>query len=135
MDFLAQPKSIISLRTIQYLNTALLSPQMLYLTHQPHALATAAIYNAARDVGAKMPECEWWEVFDVDREELGFLVVGMRSVENYLRKFKDEMPDLSAGMPTRKLIDMELQKRGVGGGNGAAEVDEEQQLMDMMDSK
>ncbi|KAI1069885.1 hypothetical protein LB507_008109 [Fusarium sp. FIESC RH6] len=135
LDFLAQPKSIISLRTIQYLNTALLSPQMLYLTHQPHALATAAIYNAARDVGAKMPECEWWEVFDVDREELGFLVVGMRSVENYLRKFKEAMPDLSAGMSTRRSIDMELQKRGVGSGNGTAVVDEEQQLMDMMDSK
>ncbi|KAH7248812.1 cyclin-like protein [Fusarium redolens] len=135
LDFLAQPKSIISLRTIQYLNAALLSPQMLYLTHQPHALATAAIYNAARDVGAKMPECEWWEVFDVDREELGFLVVGMRSVENYLRKIKEDMPDLSVGMPTRKSIDIELQRRGVGGGNDTAEVDEEQQLMDMMDSR
>ncbi|KAH7189401.1 cyclin-like protein [Fusarium flagelliforme] len=135
LDFLAQPKSIMSLRTIQYLNTALLSPQMLYLTHQPHALATAAIYNAARDVGAKMPECEWWEVFDVEREELGFLVVGMRSVENYLRKFKEEMPDLSAGMLTRRSIDMELQKRGVGSGNGTAVIDEEQQLMDMMDTK
>ncbi|KAF4991305.1 hypothetical protein FGRMN_7907 [Fusarium graminum] len=135
LDFLAQPKSIISLRTIQYLNSALLSPQMLYLTHQPHALATAAIYNAARDVGAKMPECEWWEVFDVDREELGFLVVGMRSVENYIRKYKEETPDLSVGMPTRTLVEAELQKRGMGGGSGAAVVDEEQQLMDMMDTK
>ncbi|KAM0344221.1 hypothetical protein ACHAPU_007747 [Fusarium lateritium] len=135
LDFLAQPKSIISLRTIQYLNSALLSPQMLYLTHQPHALATAAIYNAARDVGAKMPECEWWEVFDVDREELGFLVVGMRSVENYMRKYKEEMPDLSVGMPTRKLVEVELQKRGMGGGSGTVVIDEEQQLMDMMDTK
>ncbi|KAF4440567.1 hypothetical protein F53441_12258 [Fusarium austroafricanum] len=135
LDFLSQPKSIISLRIIQYLNTALLSPQMLYLTHQPHALATAAIYNAARDVGAKMPECEWWEVFDVDREELGFLVVGMRSVENYLCKYKEDMPNLSVGMPTRKSIDIELQRRGVGSGNGAAEADEEQQLMDMMDRR
>jgi uncharacterized short protein YbdD (DUF466 family) len=82
-----------------------------------------------------MPECEWWEVFDVDREELGFLVVGMRSVENYLRKIKEDMPDLSVGMPTRKSIDIELQRRGVGGGNDNAEVDEEQQLMDMMDSR
>ncbi|KAF5673770.1 cyclin [Fusarium heterosporum] len=135
LDFLAQPKSIISLRAIQYLNSALLSPQMLYLTHQPHALATAAIYNAARDVGAKMPECEWWEVFDVDREELGFLVVGMRSVENYIRKYKEETPDLSVGMPTRALVEAELQKRGMGGGSGTAVVDEEQQLMDMMDTK
>ncbi|TVY36639.1 Cyclin, partial [Lachnellula occidentalis] len=38
-------------RTIAYLNAALLSPQMLYLTHQPAALATAAIYLAAREVG------------------------------------------------------------------------------------
>src|SRR5258706_48080 len=34
-------------RAVAYLNTALLSPQMLYLTHQPNALATAAVYLAA----------------------------------------------------------------------------------------
>ncbi|KAJ4189667.1 Hypothetical protein NCS54_00243400 [Fusarium falciforme] len=135
LDFLAKPKSAISLRTIQYLNTALLSPQMLYLTHQPHALATAAIYNAARDLGAKMPECEWWEVFDVDREELGFLVVGMRSVENYLRKQKEEIPNLAQGMLTRKVIDEELQKRGVHTGNATSDADEEQRIMGMMDSR
>lgn len=135
LDFLAKPKSAISLRTIQYLNTALLSPQMLYLTHQPHALATAAIYNAARDLGAKMPECEWWEVFDVDREELGFLVVGMRSVENYLRKQKEEIPNLAQGMLTRKTIDEELQKRGVRTGNSTSDADEEQRIMGMMDSR
>lgn len=66
-----------------YLNSALLSPQMLYLTHQPTAIATASIYLAAREVGAKLPETEWWEVFDVDREELGFLVVALLSVESY----------------------------------------------------
>ncbi|KAF4968505.1 hypothetical protein FZEAL_10380 [Fusarium zealandicum] len=134
LDFLAQPKSVISLRTMQYLNTALLSPQMLYLTHQPHALATAAIYNAARDLGAKMPECEWWEVFDVDREELGFLVVGMRSVETYLRKQKEDMPKLARGMLTRKTVEDELQERGVQTGSGTGEVDEEQRIMNMMDS-
>ncbi|KAH6895818.1 cyclin-like protein [Thelonectria olida] len=133
LDFLSQPKSTISLRTIQYLNTALLSPQMLYLTHQPHALATAAIYNAARDVGAKMPECEWWEVFDVDREELGFLVVAMRSVETCMRKQKDDMPHLVAGMLTRALVEGEMQKRGLHAGNGTTEIDEEQRIMDMMD--
>lgn len=66
-----------------HLNSALLSPQLLYLAHQPSALATAAIYLAAREVNAKLPEVEWWEVFDVDREELGFLVVALRSIEGY----------------------------------------------------
>lgn len=69
--------------TIAHLNTALLSPQLLCLTHQPSAIATAAIYLAAREIGAKLPEVEWWEVFDVDREELGFLVVALRSVEGF----------------------------------------------------
>lgn len=70
----------------QHLNTALLSPQLLYLTHQPTALATAAIYLAAREVKVKLPETSWWEVFDVDREELGFLAVAMRSVEGFARE-------------------------------------------------
>lgn len=70
-------------RTFAYLNTALLSPQMLHLTHQPSTIATAAIYLAAREVGVKLPETEWWEVFDVDREELGFVVVALLSVEGF----------------------------------------------------
>jgi len=41
----------------------------------------AAIYLAAREEKCKLPECEWWEVFDVEREELGFLVLGMKSLE------------------------------------------------------
>ncbi|KAK2596774.1 hypothetical protein QQS21_006169 [Conoideocrella luteorostrata] len=135
LDFLSQPKSIASRKTIQYLNTALLSPQMLYLTHQPHALATAAIYNAARDLGAKMPECEWWEVFDVDREELGFLVVGMRSVDGWLRQRKNEVPELFRGMPTRSLVEKEKEKRGLQVRNGTERVDEEDEIMKMMDSR
>ncbi|KAF2208052.1 hypothetical protein CERZMDRAFT_49990 [Cercospora zeae-maydis SCOH1-5] len=67
----------------KHLNSALLSPQLLYLTHQPSALATAAIYLAAREGSVKLPEVEWWEIFDVDREELGFLVVALRSVEGF----------------------------------------------------
>lgn len=66
-----------------HLNSALLSPQMLYLTHQPSALATAAIYLAARETNTKLPETDWWEVFDVDREELGFLVVALQSIKAY----------------------------------------------------
>jgi cyclin L len=135
LDFLDQPKSDISRRATQYLNTALLSPQKLYLTHQPHALATAAIYNAARDLGAKMPQCEWWEVFDVDREELGFLVVGMRSVETILRKRREELPWLARGMITRKMIRDEMKQRGVDVGNGHKQSDDEDEVMRMMDSK
>ncbi|PON22443.1 hypothetical protein TGAM01_v208724 [Trichoderma gamsii] len=136
LDFLSQPRSTVSLRVLQYLNTSLLSPQMLYVTHQPHALATAAIYNAARDVGAKMPEHEWWEVFDVDREELGFLVVAMRSVEGWMQKLKEEIPSFGSKMLKRSMIEDELKKRGlrVDGGNTAA-VDEEDEVMRMMDSR
>ena len=76
----------ISKRAFAYLNTALLSPQLLYLTHQPSGLAVAAIYLAAKDEGGKLPEEEWWEVFDCEREDLGFLAVGMLSLENFAQE-------------------------------------------------
>lgn len=75
--------SLVAKRAYAHLNTALLSPQRLFLTHQPSALATAAIYLAARDVGVPLPETEWWEVFDTDRETLGFLAVALLSVKNF----------------------------------------------------
>lgn len=71
-------------RAIELLNTAFFSPQLLYLTHQPNSLAVSAIYLAARQVGVKLPETEWWEVFDVDREDLGFIVVALLSVKNFV---------------------------------------------------
>jgi hypothetical protein len=77
--------AVLSKRAFAHLNTALLSPQLLYLTHQPSSLATAAIYLAAREARIKLPAEEWWEVFDTDREELGFLVVAMISVEGFAR--------------------------------------------------
>ncbi|UKZ73781.1 hypothetical protein TrVFT333_001433 [Trichoderma virens FT-333] len=135
LDFLSQSRTTVSLRTIQYLNTALLSPQMLYVTHQPNALATAAIYNAARDLGAKMPEHEWWEVFDVDREELGFLVVAMRSVEGWMQKLRDDFPSFGSKMLKRSMVEDELHRRGLHVGNGDnAPRDEEAEVMRMMDS-
>ncbi|KAI8937124.1 hypothetical protein NX059_006338 [Plenodomus lindquistii] len=89
LDIFSHPRaSDLAKRAIAHLNTALLSPQCLYLTHQPPALATAAIYLAAREMGVKMPECEWWEVFDTDREELGFLCVGMLSLEGFAQQEK-----------------------------------------------
>lgn len=136
LGFLGQTKEKITPRVIQYLNTALLSPQLLYLTHQPNALAVSAIYNAAKDVGAKMPECEWWEIFDVEREELGFLVVGMRSLDGWARKMKDDVPKLKDGMVTRLVIEREMERRGLlvsnGNGNG---VDAEAEMTRKMDEK
>ncbi|KAI4664635.1 uncharacterized protein J4E79_002933 [Alternaria viburni] len=87
LDIFSHPRaSELAKRAIAHLNTALLSPQCLYLTHQPHELATAGIYLAARETGIKMPECEWWEVFDTDREVLGFLCVGLLSLEGWVRE-------------------------------------------------
>jgi cyclin L len=65
------------------LNAALLSPQFLYATHQPNALASAAIYLAAKENGVKLVNQNWWEVFDVDREDLGFLVFSLGSISNF----------------------------------------------------
>lgn len=71
-------------RVLEHLNGALLSPQWLYLTHQPNVLAVAAIYLAAKETEVKLVgEVNWWEVFDVGREELGFVVVGMGSLEAF----------------------------------------------------
>ncbi|KAL8753078.1 MAG: hypothetical protein Q9199_005303 [Rusavskia elegans] len=76
-------------RTLGYLNLALFSPQSLYVTHQPTSLAVAAIYLAAREVEVKLPSSEWWEVFDVEREDLGFLVVALQSCEGWVKAEKE----------------------------------------------
>lgn len=81
--------SALAQRVFEHLNASLLSPQLLYVTHQPNALAVAAIYIASRQVGVKLAEDEWWEVFDVDREELGFLVVAMNSMEGFAKSEKE----------------------------------------------
>jgi hypothetical protein len=96
---------------IAYLNTALLSPQMLYLTHQPPQLATAAIYLAAREVGIKLPEVEWWEVFDTDREELGFLCVGMLSLEGFVRQEREKWEGGKVPMSVEE-VEREVKRRG-----------------------
>ncbi|KAJ5191211.1 uncharacterized protein N7498_010196 [Penicillium cinerascens] len=85
LQTLGATRPAVARRVIEHLNAALLSPQLLYITHQPNALAVAAIYLATREEGVKLVDGEWWEVFDVDREELGFLVVGMRSTEGFVR--------------------------------------------------
>lgn len=144
LDFMGvSPSARLAQRVVAYLNTALLSPQLLYLTHQPSALAVAAIYNAAKDLDAKMPECAWWEVFDVDREELGFLVVGMRSVEGAVRSGREEasVELLEGNMITRAGVETEMRKRGMvlgnrtAGGAAAAPLTEEDILMRSLDER
>ena len=90
LQTLSATRPAIARRIVEHLNAALLSPQLLYVTHQPNALAVASIYLAAREEGIKLVDGNWWEVFDVDREELGFLVVGMRSLEGFMRREKEQ---------------------------------------------
>lgn len=99
-----------------HLNSALLSPQLLYLTHQPSSLATAAIYLAARELDFKLPEVEWWEVFDVDREELGFLVVGLQSLEGFAREQKELWAHVKVPLAIGELqVEMERRQTAEGG--------------------
>ncbi|KAI9793162.1 MAG: hypothetical protein M1833_000802 [Piccolia ochrophora] len=101
-------------RVFAHLNAALLSPQLLYLTQQPPALATAAIYLAAKEVQVKLPSESWWEVFDIDREDLGFLVVAMRSMKTFAltehakstrRRPPLTVEDVEAELETRRMLD------------------------------
>jgi hypothetical protein len=98
-------------RAHAHLNSALFSPQLLYLTHQPSALATAAIYLAAREVGVKLPGEQWWEVFDTDREELGFLVVAMLSMNGFVRAEKEKW--INKKLPlVIDVLEKEMSSRG-----------------------
>ncbi|RMZ71654.1 cyclin domain-containing [Pyrenophora seminiperda CCB06] len=111
LDVFTHPRaSELAKRAIAHLNTALLSPQCLYLTHQPPVLATASIYLAARETGIKMPECEWWEVFDTDREVLGFLCVGMLSLEGFAAGEKRKWEDRKIPM-TVEDVEREMKRR------------------------
>jgi hypothetical protein len=97
-------------RAFAHLNSALCSPQLRYLTHQPNALATAAVYLAAREVGVKLPGEQWWEVFDCDREELGFLVVALLSIEGFVRAEQQKWE--GAGLPlSLEAMKAELSRR------------------------
>jgi cyclin L len=80
-------------RVLEHLNGGLLSPQLVYLTHQPNALAVAAIYLAAKEVGVKLVDGNWWEVFDVEREDLGFLVLAFGSFEGFAVAEKEKWDD------------------------------------------
>lgn len=109
---------------------------MLYLTHQPSALATAAVYLAARDKDVKLPDVEWWEVFDCEREELGFLVVGMGSLEGVVRR-EVERWGIEKGMITRSDVREQVRVlTGSANGDGKMEVeDEEAEMARMLDER
>ncbi|KUL82035.1 hypothetical protein ZTR_10039 [Talaromyces verruculosus] len=107
--------SALGKRVFEHLNASLLSPQLLYVTHQPNALAVAAIYLAAREVGVKLAEDEWWEVFDVDREELGFLVVAMNSMEGFAKAEKEGWKGRNIPLVVED-VEKELQQRQSQGG-------------------
>ncbi|KAL9616803.1 MAG: hypothetical protein Q9160_008366 [Pyrenula sp. 1 TL-2023] len=90
LQVLGAPSPELSTRIVEHLNGALLSPQFLYVTHQPKDLAVAAIYLAAREIGVKLVDGNWWEVFDIDREDLGFLVVAFGSIEGFAKSEKEK---------------------------------------------
>ncbi|KAK2744951.1 hypothetical protein FQN57_004081 [Myotisia sp. PD_48] len=100
-------------RVFAHLNAALFSPQLLYLTHQPNALSVSAIYLAAREVEVKLVDNEWWEVFDVDREELGFLVVAMRSMAGFASAEEENWKGKVVPM-TVSAVESELSRRAEG---------------------
>jgi len=106
---------------------------MLYLTHQPNALAVAAVYMAARKEGCKLPTGEWWEVFDVEREELGFLCLGMGSLEGWVKAEKEIWGERA--VITRADVREELKRRGNGVGDGVGEMDEEAEMGRLLDEK
>jgi hypothetical protein len=135
LNFFGQSREKISQRAVAHLNSALLSPQLLYLTHQPNELATAALFLAAREVGAKMPPDPWWELFDVDREQLGFVVCAIHSLEGLVRQQRADYPILFEGMVTRRAIKAELAKKGQEMPAFHGEADEEDEIMRRMDEE
>ncbi|KAJ5759883.1 hypothetical protein N7520_007039 [Penicillium odoratum] len=110
LQTLGATRPAVARRVVEHLNAALLSPQLLYVTHQPNALAVAAIYLAAREEGVKLVDANWWEVFDVDREELGFLVVAMRSLEGFVRKETEQWKNKVIPMVVEDL-ESEIERR------------------------
>lgn len=56
----------------------------------------------------------WWEVFDVEREELGFLVVGMKGVGEFVEGQVKMWRGRSEGIPwDLEGLEMQLERRRV----------------------
>lgn len=68
------------------------------------------MYLAAKEVGVKLARTEWWEIFDVEREELGFLVVGMRSMVGWAENEKQKWGGRKYPL-TIEGVEMELDRR------------------------
>lgn len=76
----------------------------------------------------------------MDREELGFLVVAMRSLEGLVGKLQNDFKGFNnSGMITRNDIDAEMTRRGLkitnGADPGTGEVDEEEAMMRSLDDR
>ncbi|KAJ6107906.1 hypothetical protein N7523_009229 [Penicillium sp. IBT 18751x] len=110
LQTLGVTRPVVAHRVVKHLNTSLLSPQLLYVAHQPNALAVAAIYLATREEGVKLVDGEWWKVFDVDREELGFLVVGMTSTEGFVRAETEKWKNRGIPMAVDE-VEAEIERR------------------------
>lgn len=70
----------------------------------------AAIYLAAKEVGVKLVRTEWWEVFDVETEELGFLVVGMGSMVGWAEVEKQKWGGRRCPLAVEE-VEMEVDRR------------------------
>lgn len=118
-----QSLSVLSAEVVKksfgYLTDALLSPSLLYLTHQPNSLAVAAVYIGARECEVKLPAA-WWDVFDCEREELGFLVVCIKGVKEFIEGERKlwrgrkpgipwELEDLEMHLERRRVLDSEVE--------------------------
>ncbi|KAK1144540.1 hypothetical protein N8T08_005413 [Aspergillus melleus] len=110
LQTLGVSSTAVARRVFEHLNASLFSPQLVYVTHQPNALAVSSIYLAAREEGVKLVDDEWWEVFDVDREELGFLVVAMRSIEGFARAEKEKWSSKTVPMIVDD-VEAEIERR------------------------
>lgn len=91
---------------------------MVYITHQPHCIAAAAIYLAARECSVRLPE-GWWDVFDVEREELGFLVAALKGVSEFVegqvkvwrgRNIPWDVESLQNELDRRQLLEDEMEE-------------------------
>ncbi|KAG0644309.1 cyclin-like protein [Tuber brumale] len=111
--------AVVVKKSFGYLTDSLLSPSLLYLTHQPNSLAVAAVYIGARECEVKLP-AGWWDMFDCEREELGFLVVCMKGVKEFVESERKlwrgrkpgvpwELDDLENHLERRRVLDSELE--------------------------
>lgn len=74
-----------------------------------------------------MPEGEWWKVFDTDREDLGSMVLVLKSLEGWVREEYQRWA--GKGVLEREDIRRELKI------SAGEEIDEEEEMMRRMDER